>query len=361
MTFVVHAPEPFACLPETTVREAMARINDTPPHAGLVVVDGDGRLLGTVTDGDIRRGILRGVALDDAIATCMNAGAVPGRDGDAAGNLAVLAARPLQFLPIIDGHRRLVRILFKRPGGSTLGAALVMAGGAGRRLGERTRATPKPLLPIGDRPILDHVMTALEDAGITDIHVAVHYLADQIESFLAKRQSRADVRVIHEPEPLGTAGAVGLLPPPKPGSRPGPGPLLVVNGDVLTRVDYRALAAFHDRHEFEATVAVARYDVEIPFGVVRQSADGVLLDIDEKPRVTHFVAAGIYVLSPAFRALVPPSEPLDMPDLLALGRRVGLRAGLFPIHEYWTDIGRPHDLEAADTAHRNGRFGAAEA
>lgn len=354
MTITSSAPGPYACPATTTVREAMRRINDTSPHVGLVVVDDDGRLLGTLTDGDIRRGILRGVALDDAVAACMNVKATTGQAGEDRHNAALLAARPVPFLPIIDGQRRLVGILFPRPGASPIGTALVMAGGAGRRLGARTRATPKPLLPIGDRPILDHVLTALEEAGVADIRVAVHYLADQIEAFLAGRRNRAEVRVIQEPQPLGTAGAVGLL-------GPGAGPVLVVNGDVLTRVDYRMLAAFHDRHEFEATVAVARYDVEIPFGVVRQGPDGVLLDIDEKPRVTHFVAAGIYVLSPAFRALVPPSEPLDMPDLLALGREVGLRAGLFPIHEYWTDIGRPHDLEAADTAHRNGHAGGADA
>ncbi|MCW5699724.1 MAG: NTP transferase domain-containing protein [Rhodospirillales bacterium] len=341
-------PEDFTCRARTTVREAMARINDTPPHVGLVVVDEDRRLLGTVTDGDIRRGILRGVTLDDAVAACMNRNALTGRQGAERHSLALMAARSIQFLPIVDDGGRVVHVLFRRATAAMPVDALVMAGGAGKRLGERTKETPKPLLTIGDRPILEHVLTALEDAGVRRVFVSVHYLADKIKAFLAARANGADVQVVEEQEPLGTAGAIGLLPAPLSG------PLLVVNGDVLTKVDFRALAAFHERHEYDATVAVARYDVDIPFGVIRQNADGVLTGIDEKPRVTHFVAAGIYYLSPAYCALVPPSRPLDMPSLLDLGRQVDLRAGLFPIHEYWTDIGRPHDLEAADTAHRNG-------
>ena len=218
-----------------------------------------------------------------------------------------------------------------------------MAGGLGSRLGERTRITPKPLLPVAGRPILDHVLQNLELAGIGRICVSVHHLADQIECFVAERENRASIAVVHESRQLGTAGAIGLLD-----SEVRLDSLLVVNGDVITGIDYGALHDFHERHGFDATVAVAHHEVEIPFGVIRYSADGLLDQIDEKPKIKNFVAAGVYYLSPTYLALVKADEQIDMPTLLNRGKEIGLKAGLVPIHEYWTDVGRPDDLRAAN-------------
>ena len=223
-----------------------------------------------------------------------------------------------------------------------------MAGGFGRRLGERTLKTPKPLLPVGGRPVLDHLLERLEKAGIGNIHISLHYYADKIRSYIAARDNKAKFSFVEEETPLGTAGALArLLPRPS-------APVLVMNGDVLTNVDFGALHDFHIRHGFDATVGVARYEVEVPFGVVRYGDDGLFAGIDEKPLISSFIAAGIYYLSPEFVALVPNNRPMDMPELLNLGRGIGLRIGVFPIHEYWTDIGRPDDLERAEDCHRAG-------
>ena len=150
------------------------------------------------------------------------------------------------------------------------------------------------------------------------------------------------MHILRETRRLGTAGSLSLLPVKIDT------PLLVINGDVITKADFSALKNFHDHHNHDATLAVATYEFQIPFGVVRYSSDGIFDNIDEKPHVRHFVAAGIYYLAPEFLSLIPPDQPMDMPELLNLGRNVGLQVGLFPIHEYWIDVGRPTDLEAAD-------------
>ncbi|MGD9537717.1 MAG: sugar phosphate nucleotidyltransferase [Alphaproteobacteria bacterium] len=337
------------CGPDLPIRAAVARIDAVPRYLFQIVMDAEGRVLGTLTDGDVRRAMLRGVGLDEPVVRAMHAPPVTGRPGEDAANRAKLA-RTL-FLPIVDAAGRLVDVLSSRRGHGQMPRALVMAGGFGTRLGARTRETPKPLIEVAERPILERVLAQLEDAGVAEIHVAVHYLAERIEGYLANRNHRADIRLVREREPLGTAGAIGLL------DAPAREPLLVVNGDVLSRVDYAALHGFHAGHGYDGTVAAAQYEVEVPYGVLRHGEDGLLDGIDEKPRYHYFVAAGIYCLAPEICALVPRGRPADMPDLLTEARRAGLRIGVFPVHEYWKDVGQPADLDAAEADHaeRGGR------
>jgi len=337
----------IVCGPTASIREALERINRAP-QLFLIVLDAEGRLLGTVTDGDVRRAMIAGVTLDDPVEACMQRQPRTGRVGADADNLERLRGIGglRAFLPLVDESGIVREVLAAAAGGEPVPAALIMAGGRGSRLGERTRDTPKPLLPVGEQPILERVLQRLEAAGVQRIFVAVHYLADQIEAFLKAREHRVAVQVVREERPLGTAGAIAKLP--LDGQ-----PLLVLNGDVLTRVEISSLVGFHHRHDFDATIAVAQHQVNVPYGVVRHADDGTFLGVEEKPSTTHFVAAGMYYLSPEMAALVPADQPIDMPDLLNLGRRVGLRIGLFPIHEYWVDIGRPEDLAVADEDHRS--------
>ncbi|MFN0042030.1 MAG: sugar phosphate nucleotidyltransferase [Alphaproteobacteria bacterium] len=335
----VNAFSHLVVLASATIRTVLERINAATPDLFQIVVGADGRVLGTVTDGDIRRAMLRGVGLDDAVESGMHRGPMTGRIGATAENQRLL--RQAKFLPVIDDAERLDHVLIARnvPGG--IGTALVMAGGFGTRLGEATRGTPKPLLDIGGRPMIDRVLAGLEDAGVSRITVAVHYLAEQIEAFLDARGGRPRVSVIRESEPLGTAGALGLidLPPDQP--------VFVVNGDLVTGVDYAAMHEFHVRHGFDGSVAAARHELTIPYGVLRYDEDGLISGIDEKPTLHHFVAAGIYYLSPEIVALVARGRPIDMPELLESARKIGLRIGVFPVHEHWRDVGRPGDLSAA--------------
>lgn len=343
----------YLCAPEMPIRDALARLNASD-HLFQLVAGPERRLLGTLTDGDVRRALLRGTSLDAPVEQAMHRGFLAGRAGKDAKNWALLAAdtRLLTFLPVLDEGGVVAEVLVRALRDSGIESALVMAGGFGRRLGNRTRETPKPLLPVGGRPILDHVLAGLENSGVRTVHISVHYHADQIRRFVADRLNRAHINLIEEIQPLGTAGALGQI---GDHSR---APILVINGDVITRVDLAALHDFHLRHALDATIGVARYDVDVPFGVVRYGSDGLFSGIDEKPRISNFVAAGVYYLSPEFAALVPGDGPMDMPELLNQGRAIGLKIGIFPIHEYWTDVGRPADLEAADADHReSGRVG----
>ena len=335
---------PYVCPPDIGVRDAIQRIDRTA-YLFQIVIDADGRLIGTLTDGDVRRAMLRDLPLSAPVREAMNDSPIFGvLDDDGRNRVKLASVRLIEpFLPIIDDRHVVREILFESAARNSALHALVMAGGFGRRLGERTRSVPKPLLPIGGKPILEHILGGLEDAGIREITVSLHHLAEQIECFLDGRSGRATVATLLEERPLGTAGALSRL-----GKLPPRTNVLVVNGDVLTKVDYAAMRAFHDRYGFDGTVAIIRHKIDIPFGVVRYGEDGSFQRIDEKPTLSQFVAAGVYILSPEFAGMVLLDSPMDMNELLNRGRERGLDIGLFPIHEYWIDVGRPGDIDRAE-------------
>ncbi len=329
----------YVCRADTPLRDVMSRFNELL-HLFMVVVDEAGRPLGTITDGDLRRSILRGQTVDAVAASAMNDRPRIGRL-DQAGNAADQFKAGLTFLPMVNADGVLAEIWLPSAADEAVEDALVMAGGYGRRMGERTRNTPKPLLEVAEKPLLEHMLDWLESGGVKRVFVAVHYLADQIESFLAARQGGVKYEILRENEPLGTAGAVAYL------TGHVKKPFLVVNADVLTKLEIGAFTSFHHRHDYDGTLAVAPHVVDIPFGVVRQDEDGNFDGIDEKPRYSHFVSSGIYLLSPEFCSLVPKGQRFDMPELLNSGSKAGLRIGLFPIHEYWRDVGHEVDLQQA--------------
>lgn len=351
----ISSVAPYICPHTLTIREAMARLNDVSRREGgrshqfLVVVDDDQRLYGTLSDGDFRRGIISGCSVEDPVSRCCYCQPRFGREGQHGENVVVLKGLYPQanYLPVVDAVGRVCEILLLDAGQSSSCLALIMAGGFGTRLGERTRNTPKPLLPVGDRPILAHILDRFAPVNPEKIFISVHYLAEQISAFSETRPERDRIQLVHEETPLGTAGALGLLPGPLAH------PIIVSNGDVLTQLDFSAFWQFFVRHNYDAVIAVAQHTVNIPFGVVQHTADGRFLRIDEKPTLTHYVNAGIYLLSPEFCALVAPNERIDMTELLKRGQQIGLSVGLFPLHEHWTDVGRPEDLEQADLRHRS--------
>lgn len=331
------------CSPEQPLGAVMRQLNQLL-HQFVIVVDTGKKPVGTVTDGDVRRAVLAGATLDTAIADVMNSSSLVAAIDEPAAAYRMLER--VSFLPIVDRRGALVEIWHVAAGGKRgIHTALVMAGGYGRRLGARTEKDPKPLLPVAGKPILDHILDWLDTSGIGEIYVSTHYLADRIKEFLQNRRGATQPKALYEHTLLGTAGALSQL------KEPIKGPVLVVNGDVLTKLDLDALANFHHTHGYDGTVAVTPYRISVPFGVIRKDEVGQFDRIDEKPTYTHFVAAGIYLLAPQFCRLVPPDTRIDMPELLNLGRQAGLKIGLFPIHEYWIDVGRADDLDAANRDH----------
>ena len=337
--YVEYDIAPFCCGPDMPIREVLQRINSlTSTPVFQIILDPDGKVVGTATDGDIRRGILSGNSLEDPISSCMFTKARTLKRLD---RIPEPMMQEYGFLPHVDETGKLAAIVITSLLATGIQNCLIMAGGYGKRLGNLTLNTPKPLVALGDKPILAHILMGLERFGIRHAYLSVHFLAEQFQQFARDWNGDIQLELIHEQDKLGTAGALGLYP------RPVEAPVLVINGDVLTSINYLAMKDFHEQKGYDATIGVTLHDTEIPFGIIQQNDDGTLAGIEEKPVLTHFVAAGIYYLSPSLLDLVREPRTLDMPDLINEAAAKGMKIGIFPIHEYWRDIGRPPDLRAA--------------
>jgi len=224
-----------------------------------------------------------------------------------------------------------------------------MAGGYGRRLLPLTESTPKPMLPIGDQPLMELMIGQLRDAGIRRVNVTTHFEPEKIrDHFGDGARFGVDMNYVSEERPLGTAGALRLI-------EPGGEPMLIINGDILTKVDIRAMLDFHNDHKADLTVGVREYDFQVPYGVV-ETAETRVVRVNEKPVYRFFVNAGIYLLQPALEEFIPSSERFDMTDLIEQLVAAGRTVVSFPIMEYWLDIGRLADYERAQQDVKSGEF-----
>jgi len=314
-----------------------------------LLVGPHGRLITTITDGDIRRAILRDFELDQSAMDIVELKRsqnrlqpVTIREGASADEmLALLKEKQIRLLPVINGDGCVVELaVFDElvAGPRTDVQAVVMAGGLGKRLRPLTLDTPKPMLPVRGKPILEWIVHQLKDAGINRLNISTHYLREKIvDHFQTGESFGVEIDYLNEDEPRGTAGALSMIDRPR-------GPFLVMNGDILTQLDFKALMAFHAEHEADVTTCVRKYHFQIPYGVV-QCEDWRLTGIDEKPQMNFFVNAGIYLLEPHMLDLVPNHQPCDMPDLLRDAMEAGMTVATFPVIEEWIDIGRPEDYE----------------
>jgi len=311
-----------------------------------LVVDARRHLLGTVTDGDIRRGILRGVRLEDPVIIIMNPKPLTASTASTPHErLMLMRSRKLRHIPLIDHHGMVVGVETESEfvaAGDLPNAVVLMVGGLGERLRPLTATTPKPLLPVGGRPLLETILIQLAGFGFRRVFLAVNYMAEKFqETFGDGSRLGLEIAYLHEDSKLGTAGALGALPAPSEH------PVLVMNGDVLTSVNYRALLDFHQEHRAAATMCVREYDIEVPYGVVEVEHSRVR-GLQEKPVLTHFINAGIYVLDPATLGRLTAGEHCDMTTLLQRIMAAGEEVVAFPIREYWLDIGRLDDFAKAN-------------
>jgi dTDP-glucose pyrophosphorylase len=330
----------YVLLPNATVRDAVVAIEAGEAKIGIVC-DDQGILIGTITDGDIRRALLRGAGLDSAISEAMNSRPITAPVGTSRDRAyALMHKHVILQLPLLDKEGRVAElVLFKQDPVENVWVVL-MAGGEGRRLQPLTADTPKPLLPVGGQPLIESLVRRFADQGFRRVFLSVNYRAEQFEAHFGDGSAfGVSVDYLHEAEPRGTAGALSALPPV-------PAPVIIMNGDVLTSVDFRHLLAFHAEQQATATMCVRQYVFQVPYGVVE--LDGQKLRaIVEKPKQSFFVNAGIYVLSPEAIARIPASGRFDMTTLFEKLIADGGRTAVFPLREYWLDIGRIADLEQA--------------
>jgi|RhiMetdeSRZDD1v2_1073273.scaffolds.fasta_scaffold188127_2 dTDP-glucose pyrophosphorylase len=330
--------------PDATVRETLAVIDRGKAGIALVT-DPHDRLLGTVTDGDVRRGILANRSLDGPVSTVMFTRFVglPAGATDAEA-LDVMQAHQVRQVPLLESDGRVVGIVcldeLLPAANARPNWVVVMAGGEGRRLRPLTDDRPKPMLLVGDQPLLEITVRRLASQGLRRIFLAVHYQRDKIEDHFGDGTALGcQIEYIREPVPLDTGGALGLLP-----EMPSH-PLLVVNGDVVTDVDFAALLDHHRQHGGAATVSVRPFSQQIPYGVVRCVGERIE-GIEEKPVQHSFINAGIYVIEPRLVALVPPGERYALTQLVEDALAAGEKVVPFVIHERWVDIGQPHDYQS---------------
>ena len=331
--------------PDMTLREALVNIDSAGSQMALVV-DADRRLLGTLSDGDARRGLLKGLSLTDKVSTAMHLNPTVAKAGeDRHSILSTMRRRGLHQMPVVtaDGivvGMEVVDDFLATPTRDNW--VVIMAGGMGKRLEQLTRDTPKPMLRVGSRPLLETIVRGYSAQGFRRFYFAVNYKAEQIEHHFGDgSEFGVEIRYLREDQRLGTAGPLSLLPeaPTQP--------IVVTNADLLTKEDFGYMLDQHTDSGADATMAVREYEMQVPFGVVRER-DGHIEAIEEKPVQRFTVSAGIYVISPHVLELVPRGTFYDMPALFESASAQGLRARCHRIDGYWLDIGRLPDYERAN-------------
>ncbi|WP_116472411.1 nucleotidyltransferase family protein [Zobellella maritima] len=328
-----------------TIRDAM-RIIDRAALRIALVCDEQQRLQGTVTDGDIRRGLLVDCNMDDPVARVMNSQPKTARITDSRTQcLKIMDKYDLLALPVVNELGELLGL-------ETLHHALqptkrdnpvfIMAGGFGTRLRPLTDHCPKPMLRVGEKPMLAHLIDRFIQLGFHQFYISTHYMPEQIRDYFGDgSRLGVSIRYVHEDIPLGTGGALGLLPGDIPQL-----PLIMMNGDVLTKVDFTHLLAHHEQQGFDATMCVRELEHQVPFGVI-ESNDSLITGMVEKPTYRYRINTGIYVLSPACVASVQSGTKIDMPTLLEQRMAEQQKVGIYTSHDYWLDIGRKSDYEQA--------------
>lgn len=330
---------------QLTIKQALLKLDQTALQI-LLVVDEDYKLIGTITDGDIRRGLLKGMGLNEAIETIVFATPTVGHINESNQEIIKKAiAKKLHQIPIVDLEQKVIGLkeideLLKpevKPN-----RVVLMVGGLGSRLRPLTKDTPKPMLKVGDKPILHTIVERFASYGFVNIVMCVNYKADAIQNYFGNGEKfGVQVEYVLEKERMGTAGALSLLT-----TRPSE-PFFVMNGDLLTNVNFESLLDYHQTHQAAATMCVREYDFQVPYGVVNID-DHKVTSIVEKPVHKFFVSAGIYMLSPQTLDLIPASEYFDMPTLFEKLIKQNQNTVSFPIHEYWLDIGRMKEYEQAN-------------
>lgn len=336
---------------EATLGQAIAIIDRSGLQIGLIT-DSTGRLIGTLTDGDVRRALLRRASLETPVVKVMGkAQHVASADWSSERVRHIMDEHRLAHVPLLDIEGRLVGLttlhdLLKKEYRNN--PVFLMAGGFGKRLHPLTSTCPKPLLKVGDKPILEIILDSFIAAGFQRYYISTHYLPEMIRDYFGDGSKwGVNINYVHEEQPLGTGGALGLLPHEEIDL-----PLIMMNGDLLSTLNFRGLLDFHEEHGCHATMCVREYEHQIPYGVI-ESEGHLVRAMVEKPTQKVFVNAGVYALSPELVRSVKPGTRVDMPTLLEQSMEDGRKVASFPVHEYWLDIGRMEDFKRAQTEFGN--------
>lgn len=326
---------------EATIKDAVELLQECKIKV-IVIVDEDNKVIGTITDGDIRRGLLNNISLTNKCSIIMNRNPHCALDSDSVLINELLTKNKLSVV-IVDKENRFIGIESSIRVDKTISkknTVVIMAGGEGKRMMPLTLSTPKPLLYIKDKPILHKIIDSLSAHGFSNIIISVRYKADDIKNYFEDgKKFNVNINYIEEKDPLGTAGSLSLL------ENKIEGPIIVMNGDLMTSINYEQLLDFHQKSNKSITLCTVNYDILIPFGTIRLN-DSELIKVEEKPVKSYLINAGIYVIEENVVSKMEKGVPIDMTSLI--DKYIEKKSvSVFPLHEHWLDIGNPENLKKA--------------
>jgi dTDP-glucose pyrophosphorylase/predicted transcriptional regulator len=329
----------------STIKSAIEQLNQAGMKIALVL-DPDQKLIGTVSDGDFRRGMLNGLTLSDSVEKIMNSN--PRTIDQKASRIQILDLMEntkIMQIPVVNEKNQVVGLhLWDEMSvkAKYSNVMIIMAGGKGSRLHPQTEKIPKPMLLVSDKPILEHIIKRAQTQGFNHFIIAINYLGEIIENYFGDgTKFDAKIEYLREQSPLGTAGALSLLTS-KPDNA-----FLVTNGDVITDINYSDFLEFHKIQNAAATIAVHTHEFQIPYGVLKISGLEVE-SYEEKPIISNLINAGVYALEPDVLDLIKEPKLRNMPEILDISKKLNKKVIVYPLHESWIDIGRPIDLEIAN-------------
>ena len=334
---------------DASLLDALARLNALSGQVmTLLVIDGDGVMRGTLTDGDVRRALLRGVALDSPVTDAVHSEFRFLREGEPeVGALREIRKQGIRLIPVLDADGKVKRIIDTRVTRTILPvSAILMAGGKGERLRPMTLTTPKPLLKVGEKAIIDYNIEALAGVGVEDVSVTVNYLAEQLESHFSTPVAGVKVKCVRETKPLGTIGSAALVELPEEGAT------IVMNSDLLTTISFEDMYLRHTEEGADVTIAAVPYNVSVPYAILETEGSSVK-SLEEKPSYSYYANAGIYIFSNRLLRSLPSDERTDATDLIENAIAAGKRVTYFPINGTWIDIGSPADFRHAQELMRH--------
>lgn len=336
----------------TKLSDSMRQMSKGLPF--LMVLNDKGCLIGTVTDGDIRRAVLSGVSLDECIDNVMNSHPTFLKKGASKKSMIeVMRSQVIQHLPIVDDDMQIVDCITLKSFDEanciiTDTEVVLMAGGLGTRLKDITKTTPKVMLPVGGKPILEKIIHSLSEVGFRTFNISLNHMANKVMSYFGNGEKLGiKINYLLEKQKMGTAGSLSLLKNSSSTER-----YLLSNGDLLTTIDYDALIDFHKQEKADITMCVIEEKISIPYGVVDLEGTKVH-SITEKPNKNYYINAGIYVIEKHCVASIPKGKSIDMPDVINTALENKRHVAAFPILEYWKDIGYPEDLMQAREHYEN--------
>lgn len=338
-----HILERHSIRPEATIREAMRRINELSGESmTLFVEDGNARLVGSITDGDIRRALIKGAEMEDKVGKVMNPRFLYATSSDdITGKIAEGRKRHIELMPVIEDGK-VVEFIDLRVTRCCLPVdAVLMAGGRGERLRPLTDEVPKPLLPVAGKAIIDYNVEELEACGVKNIYVTVNYLADKIKEHFDRREGMAAVECVKEPKRLGTFGSLAYIEGVSSKD------LIVMNSDLLTAIDFESMYLHHKHSGADFTIAAVPYSVSVPFAIMRMEGDRVR-SLEEKPTFNYFANGGVYIMRSELVGRIVKGEYLDAPDFIMSLIDDGKKVGCYHINGTWVDIGSPDDYRLAN-------------